>query len=331
MRQKWQYKNGCYARTNYDYLFSTYRIMCYVISIITNLSNVSESNNWIKMGGSSMGKENVIYISSHGVQLISGSNDKEDMIKVDAFREYPLAEGAMINGVITDDTPILEILKEMRSNGITTGRLLIDSGQILTKNVDVPILKKKELLQITRDELSDIEGSYEDLVYDYCVLRPKYEDGRKGGEILCCAIERKLLASYIELFENAEITLKGIDISVNALQKLTNELVDMADKTYVISVIDGNNVSSYLFENNHYTFSNRTRLFSDRGTYEFIMEMNSNISQLIQFSKSKRSQYTIETAYFCGLDDEEEQKVFKNIRENLDIEAKEFPNSKLYT
>ena len=166
-----------------------------------------------------MGKENVIYISSHGVQLISGSNDKEDMIKVDAFREYPLAEGAMINGVITDDTPILEILKEMRSNGITTGRLLIDSGQILTKNVDVPILKKKELLQITRDELSDIEGSYEDLVYDYCVLRPKYEDGRKGGEILCCAIERKLLASYIELFENAEITLKGIDISVNALQR----------------------------------------------------------------------------------------------------------------
>ena len=39
------------------------------------------------MGGSSMGKENVIYISSHGVQLISGSNDKEDMIKVDAFRK----------------------------------------------------------------------------------------------------------------------------------------------------------------------------------------------------------------------------------------------------
>ena len=92
-----------------------------------------------------MGKENVIYISSHGVQLISGSNDKEDMIKVDAFREYPLAEGAMINGVITDDTPILEILKEMRSNGITTGRLLIDSGQILTKNVDVPILKKERI------------------------------------------------------------------------------------------------------------------------------------------------------------------------------------------
>lgn len=91
------------------------------------------------------------------------------------------------------------------------------------------------------------------------------------------------------------------------MQKLTNELVDTADKTYVISVIDGNNVSSYLFENNHYTFSNRTRLFSDRGTYEFIMEMNSNISQLIQFSKSKRSQYTIETAYFCGLDDEEEK------------------------
>ena len=30
--------------------FSAHRLMCYVISIITNLSNVSESNNWIKSG-----------------------------------------------------------------------------------------------------------------------------------------------------------------------------------------------------------------------------------------------------------------------------------------
>lgn len=277
-----------------------------------------------------MGKENVIYISSHGVQLISGSNDKEDMIKVDAFKEYPLEEGAMINGVITDDVPILDILKEMKANGISSCRLLIDSGQILTKNVDVPILKKKELLQITKDELSAIEGSYEDLVYDYSVLRSKYEDeGKKGGEILCCAIERKLLSTYIELFDNAGITLKSIDISVNALQKLTKELSDLTNKTYVVSIIDGNNVSSYLFENNYYTFSNRTRLFSERGTYEFIMEMNSNISQLIQFSKSKHSPYTIETAYFCGLDDEEEEKVFMNIKDNLAIQAKEFPNSKI--
>ena len=33
------------------------------------------------------------------------------MIKIEAFHEYPLEEGAMINGVITDDSSILEIFR----------------------------------------------------------------------------------------------------------------------------------------------------------------------------------------------------------------------------
>lgn len=103
----------------------------------------------------------------------------------------------------------------------------------------------------------------------------------------------------------------------------------MNGKTYIVSVLDGSNVSSYLFEKNHYTFSNRTRLFSERGTQAFISEMNSNISQLIQFSKSKQSPYPIERAYFCGLDDAEELMVFESIRSNLNLQAEQFPDSKI--
>ncbi|MCR0207105.1 pilus assembly protein PilM [[Clostridium] innocuum] len=277
-----------------------------------------------------MAKEYVIYISSHAVQMIYGSCDKKDMIKIEAFHEYPLEEGAMINGVITDDSSILEILKELHENGVKEARLVIDSGQILVKNIQVPQLSKKELLKVARDELSDIDGSYEDLVYDYSVLQSAFADeNKKGGEILCCAAERKLLTSYIELFESAEIKLKSMDISINALHKLTQELADLDNKTYIVSVLDGNNVSSYLFEKNHYTFSNRTRLFSERGTQAFISEMNSNISQLIQFSKSKQSPYPIEIAYFCGLDDAEERMVFESIRTNLSMQAEQFPDSKI--
>lgn len=92
-----------------------------------------------------MVKEYVLFISSHAVQMIYGSCDKKDMIKVEAFHEYPLEEGAMINGVITDDTSILDILKELHENGLKETRLVIDSGQILVKNIRVPLLSKKEL------------------------------------------------------------------------------------------------------------------------------------------------------------------------------------------
>lgn len=277
-----------------------------------------------------MAKEYVVFISSHAIQMIYGSCDKKDMIKVDAFQEYSLAEGAMINGVITDDTAILEVLSELHENGVKQTRLVIDSGQILVKNVQVPQLSPKELQKVTQNELADIDQSYEDLIYDYSVLQSSFDDPeKKGGEILCCGAERKLIASYLELFDAAQITVKSIDISLNALHKLTQELADLENHTYIVSILDANNVSSYLFENNHYTFSNRTRLFSERGTQAFVSEMNSNISQLIQFSKSKQSPYQIERAYFCGLDDDEEKLIFESIRNNLNMQAEQFPDSKI--
>lgn len=277
-----------------------------------------------------MAKDNVIYISSHNIQVIKGSCDKNDMIKIYDFKSIDLEEGSMINGVITDESMIKDSLQEIKDSGLNEARLVIDSGQIIVKNVNVPIMSKKELMKVTKDELADIDGSYQDLLYDYSVLRSSYdEEDKKGGEILCCAVERKLITSYIELLESCDIKIQTVDISVNALHKLTQELADLEDKTYIVSIIDGNNLSSFLFEKNHYTFSNRTRLFSERKTDAFVSEMVSNISQLIQFNKSKQSPYSISTAYFCGLDDGEEELVFKNVSENLRIGAEEFPNSKI--
>lgn len=275
-----------------------------------------------------MKKEYVIFISNHNVQVIKGSCDRNDMIKVDDYKQYELTEGCMINGIITDDQPIKEILDTIKGNGVNSCRLVIDSGQIIVKNMNIPILKGKEIIKIVQDELTSVEQGNEEMIYDYSVLRKNYED-QPGGEILCCSLEKKLLTSYIDLFSSAGIKLTTVDISVNALMKLTQELPDLEHQTYIVSILDGNNVSSYLFEDNHYTFSNRSRLFSERGTNAFITEMSSNISQLIQFNKSKRSLYTIETAYFCGLEDEEEPIIFDNIRRSLNINAETFPDSKV--
>lgn len=275
-----------------------------------------------------MAKDNVIFISTQNIQVVKGSCEKTDMIKIEDYKTYDLGEGAMINGVITDEQSVKDILETIKADGITVARLVIDSGQIIVKNMVVPFLKKKEILNVVRDELSSVEQNYEDLIYDYSILQERLEE-QSGGEILCCAVERKFLSSYVDLFASVGIKLKSVDISVNALQKLTQELPDFEHKTYIVSMIDGNNVSSYLFEDNHYTFSNRTRLFSERGTEAFTLEMNSNISQLIQFNKSKRSSYTIECTYFCGLSDAEEPLVFDSIKQNLNIGAQPFPSSKV--
>lgn len=277
-----------------------------------------------------MGKETVIFISSHNIQVIHGSSDQDDIIRLNDFYKVPFEEGAIINGVITDENAISAVVKTIREEGYHQARLVIDSGRIIVKNLQVPFLSQKELQQVIRNELSDMDASYEDLIYDYSVLHSSFDDEEnRGGEILACAIERKLLSSYLSIFEQNGIIISSVDISLNALHKLTQELPDLRGKTYILSLLDNNNVYSYLFENNEYTFSNRTRLFSQRGSQEFISEMNSNISSLIQFSKSKHSTYQIGTVYFCGLKEDERKPIFDSIQNGLSIKAEELPNSKM--
>lgn len=177
-----------------------------------------------------MKKEYVIFISNHNVQVIKGSCDRNDMIKVDDYKQYELTEGCMINGIITDDQPIKEILDTIKGNGVNSCRLVIDSGQIIVKNMNIPILKGKEIIKIVQDELASVEQGNEEMIYDYSVLRKNYED-QPGGEILCCSLEKKLLTSYIDLFSSAGIKLTTVDISVNALMKLTQELPDLEHQT----------------------------------------------------------------------------------------------------
>lgn len=276
-----------------------------------------------------MGIVNVVYISSQSIQLISGSADGGDMISIENFATLPIGEGAMINGVITDEQDVKDVLEQLKEQGIHECQLVIDSGQILSKNVIVPFMNKKELIQFTKDELSSIDASYTDLIYDYSVLATKCEDG-KTGEILCCGVERKLIGSYIDLFASVNIKLKGIDISINAVNKLTQELPELENKTYIISILDGNNVSSFLFEKNKYVFSNRSRLFSERGTDAFNIEMSGTISQLIQFNKSQHSEHAIEIAYFCNLQEDEELLVYSRIENSLNIKAERFPTSSAF-
>lgn len=276
-----------------------------------------------------MGKTNVVYISSQNIQVLSGSADSNDMIRVEDFITIPIEEGSMINGVITDDQSLREHLETVKEHGVKECSLVIDSGQILTKNAIVPFMNKKQLLQFVQDELASIDASSTDLVYDYSVLTDKIE-GTNTGEILCCGVERKLIESYIELFENVGIKLNVIDVSINAVTKLTQELPELENKTYIISILDGNNVSSFLFEKNKYVFSNHARLFSERGSDAFNIEMSGNISQLIQFNKAQHSEHAIEIAYFCNLEEKEEELVCGRIQDSLNIKAEKFPSSTIF-
>lgn len=267
-----------------------------------------------------MEKETVIHLTSNSLKVVEGFINNSSMIKIENFEEYAFLEGTMLNGVIMEEDNVKDVLRLLCQKGIRQARLVVDSGQILRKHAIVPKLKHSEVLQLCKDELNTVEGDYEDLIYDYTILQEELEN-QDGMEILCCAMEKKFLQSYIDLFEEMNIKLLSIDIATNALFKLTHIMPELKDKTYAVSIIDGNDVSSSLFVNNKLVFTNRSRLFSERGSVAFVTELTTNITQLIQFNKSQYKDTDIDIVYFCGLDEYEETMVYDVVKNTLDVRA----------
>lgn len=266
-----------------------------------------------------MKKENVVYLSNECIQLVTGCDDHKDMVKVHTYKSYPFAEGAIINGVITDEYEVKNTLKQVANEGYKEVSLVIDSSQILSKNITIPKLKKEEIYKVIADELSSIGENSEDLVYDYAYIGPS-EEGKGAVQILCCAVERKLISSYLEIFTECGITINAIDFSINILGKLTKELIHTNYKSYLISMLDGSNLTSVLFENNNYKLSYRSRIVSPRDTDMFEQEVTSNLANIYSFSKSGENSVGIEGIYFCGLH-EEERGILNRINNSLRIGA----------
>lgn len=268
-----------------------------------------------------MKKENVIYMSNECIQLIVGYDDHKDMIKIYNYKSYPFMEGTIINGVITDDYEIMNTLKQVAKDGYKEVNLIIDSSQILSKSISIPKLKKDEIYKVIADELSSISENSEELVYDYAYLGPSI-DGKGASQILCCAVERKLITSYLDVFSSCDIKVKAIDFSINILSKLMKEMITSNHHSYLISMIDGNNLTSILFENNCYKLSYRSRIVSARDTVMFEQEVLTNLSNIYQFSKSGENSVPLEEIYFCGLHTEELgllDRIYQNMQINAEI------------
>lgn len=141
----------------------------------------------------------------------------------------------------------------------------------------LPKANHRQMIQFVQDEFIDVQSQYEDLLYDYTILKEKVED-KESQLVLCAALEREFLKPYIDLFKEMGISISSIDILTNSVIKLTESIDKLKNQSYILTAINGQDVNHYLFINGQYEITNRTRVFSDRGTVAFI-------TKLLQFTK----------------------------------------------
>ena len=269
---------------------------------------------------------NSIYCSPSQVKTIMGESDGKN-IKVDNFATSLIPQGAMINGIITDEDAMINLLSEMNTEYLLAKEdtnLVIDSNSILTKLIDVPPLSEGQILEFVEREFSQYgkeEGA--EKIYDYSVINPHAESG--GVTILAVGVSKGLIESYQSVFLNAGFNLKGINIGINAQIKLANFLPQLLTGTYILAQVDGKNLTFTLFNDGEYSLTNKYRLLNMTGTQEWFNEIGDNLSSMIQFNKGQRDTKDIETAYFTGIEKNETTALSESLQYlNIDIKELDF-------
>ena len=237
----------------------------------------------------------IIFFSNDNIKIVKGSVNKQGKIKTKNKISIDLEPSSLLNGVIINKDHIIEKLKENRKI-LNNATVLIDSSNIIVKKINIPKMPKKKLFEILKKEF-DFSINRDDFIYDSNM-------GLKQDGILSAAISIEFIESYLNLFKEAKIKIDKIDIAINVIAKFANKNKVLNSSTFILNIVRGKNLLSILFENGSFTFIDRSNLSNLGDLTEITNELFSKMSQLIQFSKSKKSEHIIQKSYYIGLDEE---------------------------
>lgn len=272
--------------------------------------------------------ENIILIKTQSIEFIQGER-KRDAVNIKHYCHRKIADDAIINGVIIDDSSIKDALEHLKSEyGVEDCILILDSNKIIARSLVIPKMSKKRIIEHLKSEFATLYEGDEEMLYDYGYIGED-ENIKKAVRILGVGIEKDLITTYLNLFESLEIDVVDIDFSINILIRLKEYLPNMTDGSFSITRVDGNEIISSVFSKGNYVLTTRKRIFSDMNdTQSFGSDIVRAISQLQQFANSPKNNAPFSTVYFSGLKHDVAELVCERISNILEIESMMLPKAK---
>ncbi len=234
----------------------------------------------------------VLYINNDQVKILIADLKKGEA-KVIKSLEYTLEPGSVVNGVLIKTNEILNILKGNRKL-LKKATVVLNSSNIQIKKVEHPELKGSKLANYIKKEFSIPDDA--SLIYG--TTSRKIENQYKT---IFMGVPVDIIKSYLELFNEAKVKIDRFEILQNGMAKFVKNKQDLAGQTFVLNLIEGNNLISVLIEAGEYVLTDRSRLLAEPGSDQFLEELLQKISSIIQFNKSQKSPYEITKSYYVGL------------------------------
>ncbi|MGD9567353.1 MAG: type IV pilus biogenesis protein PilM [Sedimentibacter sp.] len=240
-------------------------------------------------------------ISSNQISYINGkANKKKIIVYKDANEE--LQKDIINNGIINNENELIEVLKNFSAKNFKNKKVnvIIDSSNILFREISVPVARKKVLYEMIKNEIINSIGNLEDYLFDYIILN---KDEKKYN-ILVFIIKKQIITDYLEVLTKSQIKYKSINISSNCIAKLFG-FIEKKEKTFIVLDINLDSINLYLIDQSCCVWNKNIKLslvnFKKNNALNIAFEeISDHINRTLQFQKTRNKLNEIKNIYIIG-------------------------------
>lgn len=142
-------------------------------------------------------------------------------LTVSRFGELRIDEGETVSdGAVKNKLRLSTALNHLHAVGRFTTRravLTVNSSYILSRRLELPQAKPKEIVQMARNEMVQLVGNADDYVYDCACLQSA---GGKTCAVWAYAVPNDLVDSYAQAAADAGLKTVALDVCANSVEKL---------------------------------------------------------------------------------------------------------------
>lgn len=209
----------------------------------------------------------------------------------------------------------LAVTEYKKRRNITQIKVVLPTSLSSSWVTKIPFARGRQQIRMAEHA---VEKNDKNKVMDYGVISAD----REQGICLCYGgAEREDLKKLERLSQELELSVKSITVPMECYLNVLYHLEIIQKKTAIYLFFEDSHVISILLCEGQYLYSTKNRIFSEWGTIDFGTEIIRNISGILQFYATIKSETPITNVYFSGCSEEDFEISEEGLREmDLDIQ-----------
>ena len=256
-----------------------------------------------------------LYLTKEALYAVVGQM-KGNKLEICGCQVYPLPKNSLARGETPDPAAVREAVLGARklAEPCRKADLLLENELVALRTMIVPRMKKKQLTEFVRMELSRFRGFGEDSLFAYSIV----EKQKSGFRILAGAMKRRVAEGYMDAFSHWGIQVTSMAPALDGLSGLVGFLPELREQNALLVLKeDREHVTLAAFKSGVYQESNQLYCEGGVNTARNRKLIMGQIAAFQCLGEIESGENGLDRVVLCGRWKEEEP-IWAELKEKLD-------------